>query len=308
MCIASINKVNDMNIIDRDKRKNEIGVVFSGGGLQGIAHIGAVRALYELGIRPQYVAGTSSGSAMAALVAMGCDADAMQRFAERYWETLADFRPVPIVAQLASLKFNKNTAKDGLKDGAVISNVIKAVMDAKGIKGFEDLPINLSICTNDTYTTDECIFTTLDEGLQTDHIHYITGAPLELAVRASMTFPAIYTTCSYGPYNFIDGGSKDNLPTKILRDMGVGKVLALSFDIMDYVPETGLEGMMKVVWRALDLYSINSTRESKKLADYVVEIKNSNTAIFSMDNLQQTIQEGYDCVMACKDDLLRIFK
>ena len=275
--------------------------------MQGIAHIGAVRALYELGIRPQYVAGTSSGSAMAALVAMGCDADDMQRFAERYWETLADFRPVPIVAQLASLKFKKNTDKDGLKDGAVISNVIRAVMDAKGIKGFADLPINLSICTNDTYTTDECIFTTLDEGLQNDHIHYITGAPLELAVRASMTFPAIYTTCNYDKYNFIDGGSKDNLPTRILRDMGVGRVLALSFDISDYTPETGLEGMMKVVWRALDLYSINSTRESKKLADYVVEIKNSNTAIFSMDNLQQTIQEGYDCVMAQKDELLRSF-
>lgn len=296
-----------MKEIDREKRKNELGVVFSGGGLQGIAHIGAVRALYELGLRPQYVAGTSSGSAMAALTAMGCTPDEMQDFAEHYWETLADFRPIPIVAQLASLKFNKSTDKDGLKDGAVISNVIRKAMDNKGVRGFQDLPINLSICTNDTYTTDECIFTTLDEGLQTDHIHYICGAPLELAVRASMTFPGVYTTCNYQGYNFIDGGSKDNLPTKIMRDMGVGKVLALAFDITDYTPETGLDGMMKVVWRALDLYSINSTRESKKLADYVVDIKNSKTAIFSMDNLTQTIREGYDCVMRCKDDLLRIF-
>ena len=296
-----------MKEIDREKRKNELGVVFSGGGLQGIAHIGAVRALYELGLRPQYVAGTSSGSAMAALTAMGCTPDEMQDFAEHYWETLADFRPIPIVAQLASLKFNKSTDKDGLKDGAVISNVIRKAMDNKGVRGFQDLPINLSICTNDTYTTDECIFTTLDEGLQTDHIHYIFGAPLELAVRASMTFPGIYTTCNYQGYNFIDGGSKDNLPTKIMRDMSVGKVLALAFDITDYTPETGLDGMMKVVWRALDLYSINSTRESKKLADYVVDIKNSKTAIFSMDNLTQTIREGYDCVMRCKDDLLRIF-
>ena len=268
---------------NKEKRKDELGVVFSGGGLQGIAHIGAVQALYELGLRPQYVSGTSSGSAMATLVAMGCTPKEMRDFAEHYWETLADFRPVPIVAQLASLKFNKKTDKDGLKDGAVISNVIRAMMDRRGIEGFHDLPINLSICTNDTYTTDECIFTTLDEGLETEHIHYITGAPLELAVRASMTFP------------------------KVLRDMGVGKVLALTFDISEYVPETGLEGMMKVVWRALDLYSINSTRESRKLADYCVHIKNSNTAIFSMENFDQTIREGYDCVMACKDDLLRIF-
>ena len=296
-----------MKPINQENRKNEIGIAFSGGGLQGIAHIGAVKALYELGIRPQYVSGTSSGSAMAALVAMGYDADGMQRFAEKYWEALSDFRPVPIVRQLASLKFNKNTEKDGLKDGAIISSIIKEVMDEKGIRDFHDLPINLSICTNDTYSTDECIFTTYEEDLHNDYIQYITDAPLELAVRASMTFPAIYTTCSYKQWNFIDGGSKDNLPVKVLQDMGVGRVLAIGFDIMDYTPETGLEGMMKVLWRALDLYSINSTRISKKMADYCVDIKNSKTAIFSMDNIELTIQEGYDCVMKCKDDLLRIF-
>ena len=50
---------------DKIDRKNSIGVAFSGGGLQGIAHIGAVQALYELGIHPQYVSGTSSGAAKA---------------------------------------------------------------------------------------------------------------------------------------------------------------------------------------------------------------------------------------------------
>ena len=293
--------------MDRSDRKNAVGVAFSGGGLQGIAHIGAVRALHELGIRPQYVSGTSSGSAMAALVAMGCNADEMTAFAERYWEVLADFRPIPIVTQLASLKFNKKTEKDGLKDGAVISNVIKEAMDSKGIKGFEDLPINLCICTNDTHTMDECIFTTEKEDIKREHIHYIHGAPLELAVRASMTFPGIYTTCDYKQYNFIDGGSKDNLPVEVLQDMGVGKVLALAFDISEYNRETGLDGMMKVVWRALDLYSIDKTRESMKKADYCVQIKNSKTAIFSMENFDLTIREGYDCVMKNKDELLRVF-
>lgn len=296
-----------MKPINKENRKNEIGFAFSGGGLQGIAHIGAIQALYELGIRPQYVSGTSSGSAMAALVAMGYDAEGMRKFAEKYWEALSDFRPVPIVRQLASLKFNKKTEKDGLKDGAIISNIIKEVMDEKGIKGFHDLPINLSICTNDTYSTDECIVTTYEEDLENEFTQYITDMPLELAVRASMTFPAIYTTCNYKKWNFIDGGSKDNLPVKVLQDMGVGRVLAIGFDIMEYEPETGLEGMMKVLWRALDLYSINSTRKSKEMADYCVDIKNSNTAIFSMENFDLTIQEGYDCVMACKDDLLRIF-
>ena len=177
----------------------------------------------------------------------------------------------------------------------------------KGIRGFRDLPINLSICTVDTLTTDECIFLTENEHLQNDHIHYLTDVPLDVAVRASMSFPAIYTTCDYGNYNFIDGGSKDNLPVKVLKDMGVGRVLAIGFDIMAYDPDAGLDGLIKVIWRALDVYSIDGTRKSQKLADLAIEIKNENTQLFAIDSVDETIQEGYDTIMAHKDEILRIF-
>ena len=55
--------------LSREERRNCIGIAMSGGGLQGIAHIGAIKALYELGIHPQFVSGTSSGAAMAAITA-----------------------------------------------------------------------------------------------------------------------------------------------------------------------------------------------------------------------------------------------
>ncbi len=154
----------------------------------------------------------------------------------------------------------------------------------------------------------ECDSTTEDEHLENEHIHYICDAPLEIAVRASMSFPAIYTTCTYDKYNFIDGGSKDNLPVKILRDMGVGKVLAIGFDIMNYDPDAGLDGLIKVIWRALDVYSIDGTRKSMEMADLAVQINNENTQLFSMDNVDETIQEGYDAIMAHKEEILRIFK
>lgn len=293
--------------MENKERKDAIGIAFSGGGLQGIAHVGAIKALYELGIRPQYVSGTSSGAAMAAIVAMGFEADEMKIIAKKHWKTLAEIDNGLIFKSLAQLILNKKIKKDGIKSGELISDVISSIMAEKEIKGFEDLPINLSIVTVDTLTTDECIFTTKDEHLENDHIHYITGAPLELAVRASMSFPAIYTTCSYKNYNFIDGGSKDNLPVKVLKDMGVGKVLAIGFNILNYNPDAGLGGLIKVIWRALDVYSIDGTRKSMKMADYAVEINNENTQLFSMDNVDETIQEGYDAIMANKDEILRIF-
>ncbi len=297
--------------MDKTDRKNAIGFAFSGGGLQGIAHVGAVKALYELGIQPQFVSGTSSGSAMAALVAMGCDADDMKRVAEKYWKDLVKFRPSSIFQSIVSLKFSRKAPGDGLMDGVIVESMMRSVMVEKGISGFRDCPINLTVCTNDTKTTDEVIITAFDEELErlgNEYVQYITDVPLETAVRASMSFPGLFTTCNYGDYNFIDGGSKDNLPVKVLKDMGVGKVLALAFDVMDYTPQTGIDGLMKVIWRALDLYSINGTRKSMEIADYCVQIKNENTAIFSMDNIDETIEEGYQCVMRHRDEILKIFK
>ena len=294
--------------MDKTDRKNAIGFAFSGGGLQGIAHIGAVKALYELGVHPQYVSGTSSGAAMAAICAMGMTPEEMRYFAKRHWKSLAEIDNGLIFKALATFIINKNVEKDGIKDGQVISDVIKEGMLLKGVRGFRDLPINLSICSVDTLTTDECIFTTFDEQLENDHIHYLTDVPLDIAVRASMSFPAIYTTCNYGNYNFIDGGSKDNLPVKILKDMGVGRVLAIGFDIMSYDPDNGLDGLIKVIWRALDVYSIDGTRKSMELADLAVEIKNENTQLFSIDSVDETIQEGYNAIMANKEEILRIFR
>lgn len=292
----------------REDRKNAIGVAFSGGGLQGIAHIGAVKALYELGIHPQYVSGTSSGSAMAAITAMGFNADEMDHFAKKHWKTLANFDKGPLFKSIGRFLISKKkTKRDGFRPGEMISDVILDAMSVKGIKGFSDLPINLSVCTVDSHTTDECIFLTEDEGLENDHIHYIVGAPLELAVRASMSFPAVFTSCNYEGYNFFDGGSKDNLPVQVLRDMGVGKVLAIGFDVMNYTPAEGFEGVMGILLRALDAYSIDKTRKSMEMADLAVLIKNEDTGLFEMNDIDVTIQEGYDCIMKHKEEILEIF-
>lgn len=290
-----------------ENRKNAVGIAFSGGGLQGIAHVGAIEALNEIGISPQYVSGTSSGSMVAALVAMGLTTDEMRNFAAENWKKLSEIKIGSIIKLFAKFTLNKKLAINGLKSSAIISDIMKKPLEERNFKSFSDLPINLSICTVDMTTTDECVFTTYDEHLQNDHIHYITGASVDTAVSASMAFPGIYTSVPYGEYDFIDGGSKDNLPVKILKDMGVGKVLALGFDISKYKKDVGLAGVFKVVLRALDVYSINSTRDSMKAADLAVEIVNDSAELFSIDNMDRTIEDGYNAVMKNRDKILRIF-
>ena len=122
--------------MDRAERKNAIGFALSGGGLQGIAHIGAIKALYELGIRPQFVSGTSSGAAMAAICAMGMTPEEMRYFAKKHWKTLAEIDSGLIFKALATFIINKKVDKDGIKDGQLIADVVKEGMLLKGVRGF----------------------------------------------------------------------------------------------------------------------------------------------------------------------------
>ena len=295
---------------DKSARKDAIGFAFSGGGMQGVSHIGAIKALYEMGIRPDYVSGTSAGSVMAAFCAMGMSADEMRDFVAENLHMIAKLKKLKAAKRLLGYLFHTDKT-DGLVDGAVISEFVKKAMELKGITGFSNLPINLSVCTVDNLTTDECIFLTQDEGLENEFLHYFTGAPLEVAVRASMSFPGYFSTCPYfdgdTEYNCVDGGSKDNLPVKVLRDMGVGKVLGVGFNTMAYDKKTGFDGVVHVILRALDLYSIDATRRSRKMADYSIEIKNENTNLFEIKAIDETIREGYDKVMAQRAELERIF-
>ena len=68
-----------------------LGLALAGGGLQGIAHIGAIKAFNDLGIKFDYISGTSSGSIFATMYAIGFSTDEMKEFAKVYYKTLTNF-------------------------------------------------------------------------------------------------------------------------------------------------------------------------------------------------------------------------
>ena len=116
-----------------------------------------------------------------------------------------------------------------------------------------------------------------------------------------MAFPAIFTTSNYEEYNFIDGGTADNLPVQVLKDMGATKTIAISFDLNKYSPSKSLEG---VLIRALDIFSNPSVQKSRDLADISIEIYNPDTSLLSMDEIEKTMVNGYNAVMRQKEKIL----
>lgn len=134
------------------------------------------------------------------------------------------------------------------------------------------------------------------------NIDYIKDITIGKVVRSSMAFPAIFTTSNYEKYNFLDGGTVDNLPVQVLKDMGATKTIAICFDLNKYTPSKSLEG---VLVRALDIFSHSGVEKAKEIADIAIEIYNPNTSLLSMDEIEKTVQNGYDAVMRQKEKILK---
>lgn len=282
----------------------EIGLALAGGGLQGFSHIGVLKALEELGIKIKYISGTSTGSIAASLYAAGLTPEEIENVCKVEYKNILKLnkRKLAKIA-LNYLRFNE-TKIEGLIDGIVIENLINNQVVLKNISDISEVKNKkLAIATVDTKSMKECIFISEDFKNKDKNVNYIRNINVGKAVRASMAFPGIFTTVNHENYNFIDGGTVDNLPTKVLKDMGAEKVISVSFDLNNYKPSESLEG---VILRALDIFSSKDVRKGQEQADIAIEITNNDTSLVKIKELDTTIKNGYDAVMKYKDELLKI--
>lgn len=282
-----------------------LGVALAGGGLKGLAHIGALQALEELGIKIDYLSGTSSGSMFATFYAMGFSTEEIKEKTMQNYKMLTKIPKRPIFKAGVTYVTSGVAQIEGLIPGENVENLVKEVSKDSKIENMNQIELPYAIATVDTISTKECIFLSKKFNLQSEDIDYIYDAPIATAVRASMAFPGIFTPCNYDKYNFIDGGTKDNLPVKILKDMGAEKTLALSFRIDDYEPKADIFG---ILLRTVDIFSLKDVRKAQKEADLAIEIDCRGTSLLEITDADEVIKTGYDTIMNHKEDILKILK
>ncbi len=281
------------------------GLALAGGGLKGIAHIGVIQALQELGIKIEYLSGTSSGSIFATMLALGYTVDEMKERALSCVSVLTNIKKKPII-RAGIIYFTKRKLDlPGLMPGENVEEIVKQLLKEKNIYNMNDISLPFAIATVDTISTKECIFLSKNINIQNDDIDYLYNAPIEKAVRASMAFPGIFTTCNYDKYNFIDGGTKDNLPIHILKDMGATKTLGISFKIDDYIPSND---PMSILLRTVDIFSLKDVRNAQKEADLAIEIDASSASLLKVDDIEALVKIGYNTIINQKDKILKILE
>ena len=157
----------------------------------------------------------------------------------------------------------------------------------------------------DTVTMKEVHCSTNKIENENEDIEYIYNIPIGKAVRASMSFPGIYTTCNYEKYNLIDGGTKNNLQVDVLKKQGADKIISVSFDLDSYKPQNNF---FDVVIRALDIFSLDNVKKGREESDVACIVKTEDTSLLGIKDTKAVIKAGYDSVMENKEKILEILK
>ena len=262
----------------------KIGLVLSGGGVRGAAHIGAIKALLENGIEIETIGGTSAGSIVASLYALGYTTDEMINFFRYFAKSVMGISPRFL---FNSIREEKSIKLRGLSSSLNIENAVQDAAKAKGINKVKDLEMPIVIPTTDLISDRKIVFT--NQKLKGDY--YIQNIEIGKAVRASSTFPFMYAPFEYKEYQFVDGGIFDNLPVAELKKVNDNnKVLAIKFDLKSPRKQNT---MYNITMQSIDLMQEGLMQDSIKLADSLLTINLRDVKVFNVDKIDFCYEQGY---------------
>lgn len=300
----------------------KIGVALSGGGIRGAAHIGVLKVFEEAGIPINMISGTSAGSIVGALYASGYTAREIEEIFLRFDKGIADFdwgKLVPFAVDLLLFKRSQDREKlnlvdfdfiglaifagnwilrrkgkiDGFVKGNVIERTVKEYCNRKKVYTIRDVVIPIAIPAVDINTAQTVMFISNKSFLKdTNDTVYIDDADISEAVRASAAFPVVFKPKMFRNRRLVDGGITDNVPTKILKDMGADKVFAVN---LGYAGQTKAEidNIFEIAAQSIDVMAYNLSKIKLKDADYILKPGIYDVRLLEADRIKECIDRGY---------------
>jgi len=243
-----------------------IGVALGGGGSLGAAHVGALRALDERGIRPSYVAGTSVGALIGAMWIFEVPlADIEARAVEMSWFDITEFTP----------------SRLGIFSNAKLGRMLD---DELGDVKLEDAPIPFAAVATDIATGDKVVLTKGDLGT---------------AVMASASLPGIYRPVEWDGRLLVDGGLVEPVPVATVRDLGAERVIAADLHGKRVTHEP--DNVVDILENAIDIAVRSAVRLLVAKADVAIQPGLRAQRTPHPDRIPELIEEGYEAAVAALD-------
>lgn len=239
-------------------RPYRIGLALGGGGARGFAHIGVLRALEEMGIKPDVISGTSAGSIIAALYA---DGYAPQHIIRLFSEL--------DVKELVDVTIPRNSL---LKMDKFIHFIDKRLHS----KRIEDLKIPTYIVATDFDNGKSVAF---DKG------------DLAIRIAASCSIPIVFPPIAIDGIHYVDGGVMRNLPVTPIRDL-CDVVIGINVSPMQH--EQYENNLLSITNRAYNFLSCGNVFPDIAQCDILIENEDiSGYNVFDLDEQEKIEELGY---------------
>lgn len=281
----------------------KLGIALSGGGIRGIAHAGVLKALEDNGIKIDVIGGTSAGSLIAALYAMGYSPYYIYILFKRYAKEMVNINSGPIISGIGNFMMNKKNTLQGLKSGKGLETIYNQIAYKKGIRKLSQIKMPIVIPTVDIMNSKEYVFTNYIPKNVEDTSQYITDITVGKAVRASSSFPAVFNPCAFENHAFMDGGALDNIPVYEVKKQGADKVIAVKFDA-DPVDEQS--NIMDIIMKTIDIMGNKISEESLEMSDLVLSVYTDKVGLLDVQKLDSCYQYGYNCTIENLDKIKEI--
>jgi NTE family protein len=252
-----------------------IGVVLSGGGVRGFAHLGVLKVLDELQIKPCAISGVSAGAIFGALYASGKSPDEILFFAKN--NSYFGFS-------------NFLWRKEGLFS---METIRKILIENLAVDSFESLKIPLYVNA-------------------TDFLHnktlFFSSGELIKPLIASASFPVLFEPVSAENSRLVDGGLLDNFPVEPLLNLS-DKIIGSHVNKLANISNPNIKfSKAALVERCFHLAIANSVYSKVHFCDIFIEPLLDSFGLFRMKNIEQIFEIGYKEALKEKENILRLLE
>lgn len=279
LCVTMVGAQNK-GVSNKKRSTPEVGVVFSGGGALGLAHIGAIKALEEAGIEPKYVAGTSMGAIIGVMYAAGYSADEIM-------EIVKDRRLYKVGHLM--------TWRSALRSNGMSSQktLLRELSEFIPYNSFDSLERKFMVCVTNVETAEP--------------VYRSKGDNLREFVAASASIPAVFESIVIDEVRYVDGGMMDNLPVKALRaEFGKPKMKVIAIDVLPFIENFEAKNFLDMAKWTLRVFQHKNAEPNRASADCLIDcwaLKKYHE--FDFKYYKEIYQYGYD---AMKEKLQNIDK
>jgi len=289
------------NAISQETKKDsvkrpKIGLVLSGGGAKGFAHIGVLKVLEEAGIKIDYIGGTSMGSVIGGLYASGYNASQIDSIFKKtnFDELINDYIPrssknfygkkndelYAIVLPFSNFRVG---IPEALSKGMYNYNLLSSLTrNVRHIRDFNKLP-----------TPFLCIGTNIETGQEV----LLNKGNLVQAMMASAAFPSLFTPVEIDGNLLVDGGVVNNYPIQEVRNLGADIIIGV--DVQDdLMKRKNLKNATRILVQITNLQSIDKMKNKVKDTDVYIKPDIRDFGVISFDRGEEIIRKGEEAAFA----------